>query len=75
MRHFILHDSDEWRLERWGGGISYALTNKDSGRCFHVQGDDADEFERDLGVKEEYLSGDDLCDALWENQFADLVAQ
>lgn len=74
MRHYVLHDSEEWKLERWGGGIAYALTSKDLGRTLHVQGDGADEFERDLGVKEEYLSGDDLCDALWDSQGGEFTA-
>jgi hypothetical protein len=75
MQHHVLHDSSAWRLERWGKGLSYLITNKRADACAFFQGDDADEFERDLGVKEEDLSGDVLCDALWDNQNCDLIAQ
>jgi len=73
MRSFTLFEDNEWRLVRYGLGIGYALTNKDLDKTLYVQGDDADEFERDLGIKEEYLAGADLCDALWENQGGDYI--
>jgi hypothetical protein len=75
MKHFILFEDRAWKLERWGGGLSYALTDKREGRTLFMQGDDADEFERDFGVKEEYLAGADLCEALWENQGGEFVGR
>lgn len=48
MQHAVLCDGDTFRLERWGGGLSYQLTHKPSGRSAFAQGDDAEIFDREF---------------------------
>jgi hypothetical protein len=48
MKHAVLCDGETFRLERWGGGLSYALTHKGVGRTAFMQGDDALRFDQDF---------------------------
>lgn len=48
MKHAILCDGQTFKLERWGGGLSYALTHKGVERTAFVQGDDAATFDQEL---------------------------
>ena len=70
MRSYILHDGPDYRLTRWGNGTSYELVEKGAdGRemSVFVQGDDAVEFEADMGRIEDndgYTMAD-VCDDLW----------
>jgi hypothetical protein len=53
----LIHDSETWRLESWGHGLSYAFTHKPTNRQYFCQGDDALDFERQLDAIEEYQPG------------------
>lgn len=41
-------DRETFKLESWGGGLSYTLTHKPSGKSVFVQGDSAETFGDDL---------------------------
>lgn len=69
MQHYIMHDSAEWKLERWGKGLSYCLTNKEDDRSYFCQDDEANDFEAELGTLQDNDDGytyDEICADLWD---------
>lgn len=69
MQHYIMYEDANWKLERWGKGLFYCLTSKDDNMSYFCQGDDADEFETELGNIEDNDDGytyADVCSDLWE---------
>jgi hypothetical protein len=48
MRSFTMHDGNRFRFVSYGNGLAYLLSDKQSKRSLHVQGDDASELERTM---------------------------
>lgn len=69
MRHIVLCDGPRFRLERRGGGHSYALTHIAARRGVFVQGDDALRLEADMEAIETAcgpeLDADGMAWRLW----------
>lgn len=61
MRHFEVN-TERFRFETWGGGVSLALTRKSDGASFHLQGDDASQFLRELDERERTAPDDWTAD-------------
>ena len=78
MRHCIISEGPTFRLERWGGGLFYALTHKGEGLSVFFQGDDAAEFESRFELAEanypDWLP-DQICGHLWHDHEYGTVAQ
>lgn len=48
MKHHVLCDGQTFKLERWGYGLSYALTHKGVERTAFMQGDAAARFDQEF---------------------------
>lgn len=69
MRHFIVTNGPRFKLESWGGGVFYTLTNLATGYSIHLQGDDAARFEEERERVEENFqrkTDDEVCAWLWD---------
>ncbi len=68
MRSTTIADTPRFLLESYGGGLSYALTEKAGGKDVHFQGDDAARFREELGgmeVARPERPTDEILGELW----------
>ena len=76
-RSTVLHDSQFWKLESFGNGDAYALTNKQADLAYSCQGEEATDFAKLYDSYETTYPDavrDDVLKNLWHDSELALVA-